>query len=100
VPLAERWALVHYLRALSRAAIALKDLQPTVEAAEAELAKQPDAPEAQARVRAIRSLAAQRAADLAAIRAAGPDAGAEFIPAPEPRPEWETPRWPEPGIKP
>ncbi len=100
IPLPDRWAVVHYLRALSRAAIASKDVAKVLAAAESELRLYPDKPEAQTKVKEARSLLEQRAADLKAIKAVSAEAAAVFLPAPEPKPEWEQAGWPVPSTKP
>ncbi len=100
IPLTDRWAVVLYLRALSRAAIASKDVAKVLAAAENELRLYPDKPDVQTKVKEAKSLLEQREADLKAIKAVSAEAAAVFLPAPEPKPEWEQAGWPQPSTKP
>ena len=89
----DRWAVVHYARALARASVAVGD-------AEAELAKtektakdagKPLAADAQAGLEALRAAVAQRKLDLELIKRGGD--GHEFTPPVPTLPEYVKPTW-------
>jgi mono/diheme cytochrome c family protein len=87
-----RWAVVHYLRAQSWAALAVKDVEQVVRSAEAELRLHPDDPKLQAEVSQGKTLLDRRA-DYQALITAGGD-GHDFLPPVKPKPEWQPPTWP------
>ena len=89
-----RWAVVHFVRALNRATLALTDAGKELAAAEAALKKAPDDAAAQLAVAAAKLVAANAKRDLELIqqgRRAGADA---FRPEPAAQPESVTPTWP------
>jgi len=95
----ERWAVVHYLRALNRATLALtdseqqlKDLEKGVAAGYAQVT-----PEAKGELDALRLRVAQRRVDLALIQSGGD--GADFAPPKPARPEYEQAAWPDKSEK-
>jgi mono/diheme cytochrome c family protein len=90
---ADRWAVVHYTKAMARATQAIGD-------AESELAKlekesqqaiKDNNPYDKAALEAARALVAQRKADLVLIQQGGD--GDEFIPPKKPVPEYVKPSW-------
>lgn len=95
LPVYERWAVVHYLRALSRSALALGDAEKQLAQMEAALAAGGD------KAAAIkpndlalqRHLVKQKQHDLTLIQAG--DDGAAFAPAEPARAEFEPLTWPE-----
>ncbi|MBA2480881.1 MAG: cytochrome c [Planctomycetes bacterium] len=90
-----RWAVVHYLRVLTRATIAVSDLEKTVQDAELALRESPGDATAQATLERGRSLLDQRTRDLASLQKVGEEAGREFKPLADPVPEYVVPVWPE-----
>lgn len=106
LPSAERWAVVHYLRALARATVAASDAEVQLakleKAASQEIKTGDAAADAKANATAnatakvelevLRAAVAQRKRDLELIRK-GASAAEEFAPMPKPHPEYETPTW-------
>jgi mono/diheme cytochrome c family protein len=94
LPSAERWAVVHYLRALARASVAVSDAEGQLARLEKEAQQGPKAndPYAKAELEAQRAAVAQRKRDLELIRK-GAASAEEFAPMPKPHPEYETPTW-------
>ena len=93
---ATRWAVVHYLRLLNRAALASNDAEALLAQMEATVAAGGDKAAAIAPEDLVlqRRLVAQRKQDLALIQAGGD--GNDFALPPAPRPEYEQKNWPEP----
>jgi mono/diheme cytochrome c family protein len=91
----QRWAVVHYLRALDRASIALANVEKMVQDAELALHDHPGDANAKTALDTDRSLLEQRRRDLAAIQRLGEGAGEEFAPLPDPQPEYVVPTWPD-----
>lgn len=88
-----RWAVVAYVRVLNRATLAVTDADAALVAATAELKAKPDDAAAKAAFDAAKAVAANAKADLELIKRGGD--GAAFRPAPEAKPEYVTPTWPE-----
>jgi mono/diheme cytochrome c family protein len=89
-----RWAVVHYVRALNRATLALTNADKDLAAAEAALKKAPQDAAAQIGVTAAKAVAKNAKNDLSLIQA-GERAGADaFRPEPEAVPESVKPTWP------
>jgi len=86
-----RWAVVHYLRALNRAALAATDTAAALKAAEDEMAAKVDDPKVKADLELKKRIAVEAKIDLERIKRGG---GAEYVPRPAPRPEYES-QWPE-----
>jgi mono/diheme cytochrome c family protein len=95
LPPEQRWAVVHYVRALNRAAIAVMDVEKMVQDAELSLHDNPGDANKKRELDNDRTLLEQRRHDLDAIQRVGDGAGDEFKPMPDPRPEYEAPVWPE-----
>lgn len=93
----QRWSVVHYLRALNRAHLAVAEAKAVQQSLEGDL-KAYDDPTGRDRAVRARAVLTQREADLKALLSAGD--GAAFRPAPPPRPEWQEPAWPVPGGRP
>ncbi len=95
----QRWAVIHYLRALNRATLVLTDseqqLKELEKAAAAGYAQV--TPEVNSQLETLRKRVAQQRADLALIQAGGD--GAEFAPPKPVRPEYEQATWPEKSEK-
>ena len=100
LPAESRWAAVHYLRALNRAAIALADVDKMVQDAELALRDHPEDANAKTALATDRTLLDQRRRDLAAIQRLGDGAGEEFAPLPDPQPEYAVPTWPDADAQP
>ncbi|MBA3684335.1 MAG: cytochrome c [Planctomycetes bacterium] len=89
-----RWAVVHYVRVLNRATLALTNADKDLASAEAALKKTPKDAAAEQAVVAAKAVAAKAKGDLKLIQA-GERAGADaFRPEPEAMPESVTPTWP------
>ena len=88
----ERWAVVHYLRALSWAHIAAKDIPQVIEAAEAELRLHPDNVQKRAEIEQGKKLLERRAEMVELIKQGGD--GHAFHPALPGRAEWKQAVWP------
>jgi mono/diheme cytochrome c family protein len=93
LPPAERWAVVHYARALARATVAAGDAEAELAKAEkaAKDAGKPPTADTQANLDALRAAVAQRRLDLDLIRRGGD--GHEFTPPAPPLPEYVKPTW-------
>ncbi len=95
-----RWAVVHYVRALNRATLAQTDADKDLATAQATLKKSPDDATAQQSLVAAKAVAASAKRDLELIKQ-GERAGVDaFRPEPEAMPETVKPTWPgstEPG---
>jgi mono/diheme cytochrome c family protein len=91
----QRWAVVHYLRALNRASIAVMDVEKMVQDAELALHDNPGDANKKHELDTDRTLLDQRRHDLEAIQRIGEAGGEEFHPLADPRPEYEEPVWPE-----
>lgn len=95
----QRWAVIHYLRALNRATLALGDTEKQL----AELEKAAAAgyaqvtPEVNSQLETLRKRVAQQRVDLALIKAGGD--GEAFAPLKPARPEYEQAAWPEKSEK-
>jgi mono/diheme cytochrome c family protein len=96
----QRWAVIDYLRVLTRATLALSDLERTVKADEAAVAAKPDDPNAKLTRDQDQASLEQRKKDLADVQRVGDDSGASFKPLPDPRPEYEVPVWPSGDVQP
>jgi mono/diheme cytochrome c family protein len=83
----QRWSVVSYVRVLNRAAIAASDEKKVIE--DVELSLQAQASEMKT------PILDQRRHDLDAVRRLGENAGEDFMPLPDARPEYATPTWPE-----
>lgn len=102
LPSSERWAVVHYLRALARATVAASDAEAQLaklEKSAGQEIKTGDAAAdakanaaAKAELEVLRAAVAQRKRDLELIRK-GASVAEEFAPMPKPHPEYETPTW-------
>lgn len=90
----QRWAIAHYLRALSRATLAAQEAAAVVTAAEGELRPVDSTMPLRTKLLGFRSILEQREADLKALTTAGE--GDEFIPPPQPVPEYVPVEWPNP----
>jgi mono/diheme cytochrome c family protein len=90
-----RWAVVHYLRALTRATLALQDVEKMVQDAELALRQNPGDANKRTQLETDRSLLEQRKHDLELIQRVGEGAGEEFKPLSDPVPEYVVPTWPE-----
>ncbi len=90
-----RWAVVQYLRALDRAAIAMSDVSKMVQDAELAVRDNPEDATKKAVLEVDRNLLETRTRDLAAIQKVGDEAGEQFVPLPDPLPEYVVPTWPE-----
>jgi mono/diheme cytochrome c family protein len=90
----QRWAVIHYLRALNRATLSLTDAEQQLKDLEkgAAAGYGQVAPELAAELATLRKRVAQRRIDLALIQAGGD--GAAFAPAKPARPEYEKAAWP------
>lgn len=95
LPSERRWAVVHYLRALNRASIAIMDVEDMVRQAELALRERPEDDAKKTDLAQKKTLLEQRRHDLDAIQAVGERAGERFRPQPDPRPEYVVPTWPE-----
>jgi len=93
----QRWAVIDYLRVLGRASLAVSSLKKTVAADEAGVAAKPDDANAKLTLAQDRATLAQQSKDLASVESLGADAGAQFMPLPDPRPEYDVPSWPSVG---
>jgi mono/diheme cytochrome c family protein len=91
----QRWAVVHYLRALDRATLATADVEKLVQDAELALRENPKDANKKAQLETDRTLLEQRRRDLAAIQQVGEHGGDGFAPLPDPRPEYLVPTWPD-----
>lgn len=94
LPPAERWAVVHYVRALARATVAISDAEVQLAKLEkeAQQAAKANDPYAKADLEAQRAAVVQRKADLGLIRK-GAATAAQFAPMPKPHPEYEQSTW-------
>jgi mono/diheme cytochrome c family protein len=90
-----RWAVVQYLRALTRATMVVTDLEKTVQDAELALRDSPADANAKTALDVGRSLLEQRKHDLDSLQRIGEDAGREFKPLSDPTPEYVVPTWPD-----
>ncbi|GDY14734.1 hypothetical protein LBMAG53_36120 [Planctomycetota bacterium] len=88
----ERWAVVHYLRALSWAHIATKDIPQVIEAAEAELRLHPENAQKRAEIEQSKKLLERRAEMVELIKQGGD--GHAFHPPLPGRAEWKQAVWP------
>lgn len=89
-----RWALVSFLRVLNRVSLARQDIEAQILADRKQCDAHPEDGNLKAQLERDEHIAQQRARDLAAITAVGPDAGRSFVPLPDPRPEYEPAQWP------
>ncbi len=92
----DRWSVILYVRALSRATLALSDAEARLSKLESEMAEggaHASDPYAKAELETARAIAAQKKKDLELIKHAG-DA-AEFEPPAKAVPEYVTPTYPE-----
>jgi mono/diheme cytochrome c family protein len=92
----DRWSVILYVRALSRATLALSDAEARLSKLESEMAEggaHASDPYAKAELETARAISAQKKKDLELIKHAG-DA-AEFEPPAKPVPEYVTPTYPE-----
>lgn len=89
----QRWAVVHYLRALNRAWHATADAEATFKAAGDVLAKNPDDEELKKAFAAAKAIFEGVQRDLALI-AEGTATADSFVPRPEPKPEYTDSVWP------
>jgi mono/diheme cytochrome c family protein len=92
----DRWSVILYVRALSRATLALSDADARLSKLESEMAEggaHASDPYAKAELETARAISAQKKKDLELIKHAG-DA-AEFEPPAKPVPEYVTPTYPE-----
>lgn len=94
LPPERRWGVVHFLKLQALAATAAEDVAKLVPYLDSEIEKNPADETLKARRAELVRIAAEAKAALAALGSAGD--GHEFIPPPEPVPEYVGPSWPLP----
>jgi mono/diheme cytochrome c family protein len=93
LPPQTRWSVVHYVRVLNRAHLAVSKAEESVKENEAAVAKDPKNADAKAALDTAKKVLEGKIRDIDLMRAGG--TGAEFIPPPAPVPEYVKPQWPE-----
>jgi mono/diheme cytochrome c family protein len=88
-----RWSVVHYVRALNRASVAVEDVDKKLAAAEEDFKANPQDVQKKTDVDALKDLKRQVDRDRELIIKGG--VGEDFTPAAEPVPEYIKPQWPE-----
>jgi mono/diheme cytochrome c family protein len=96
LPSDQRWSVVLYVRALNRAALALRDMDAEVAAIEKDVAANPNDDKNKSALATAKAVQAQRANDLQAVLTVSDDEAAAFTPARPALPEYLPPAFPSP----